>query len=686
MTLDLTPEELADAWERVAENAGCAGVDDVEVEQFGARLETELARLLERVGSGNYRALPLRKIMVEKAPGRPQMRRLLVPAVRDRVLQTAVARRLSRSFEEEFLEASYAYRPGRGVDRAVARVQQLRDRGFEWVVDADIREFFDRVDHGRLLYRLAAEESCQGPVLPLLEDWVRAEFWDGHRVRRLRRGVPQGSPISPLLANFYLGEFDREVTQGGNHLVRYADDFLILCASEGAAQTALERAGAVLSGLELKLHPEKTRLTHFQEGFRFLGVFFFGNRAWVPWKDGARPEGKLLFCARRMPDALLARYERPEARSEMQEAFARLGERVHRIAPPNESGSTGRENVAYLYVTEQGSVVRKSGDRYLVESGDRVVLDLPYHKLEQVMLFGRVQVTSQAMTEMLDKGIGVSLFSRQGRYRGSLLPPKGSQVELRMRQFDLYRDEARCLELARRTVEAKVRNGRGVLERYAGRKAAPEGYGELRDRLDQATEKIPVASTMESLLGLEGSAAKACFSALMLFDGSGVEWEGRQRRPAPDPMNALLSLTYMLLLQEVSGALQAHGLDPYVGFLHKLENGRPSLALDLLEPFRHTAGDRLVLTLFNRAVVGKSDFVSAGAAGVMLSQEALKRFLGHYEQWMLHTGQGVAYRALVRQEAAHYVSMLRGATEWQPYDEEKHRKGRAECSTSSVTT
>src|ERR1039457_4176074 len=208
MSLPFTGEQLWEAWERVRENDGCAGSDGVTVAQFASRTERLLPRLMERAAEGSYRPFPLLKIVVEKHPGSADTRTLLVPTVADRVLQTAAARHLSRSFEEEFLECSYGYRPGRSVDRAIARIRKCRDLGYVYVVDADIHTFFDCVDTDLLLERL---KGC---------------VWDGSHIRALRQGVPQGSPISPLLANFFLEDFDRELEKSGRKLIRYADDFL----------------------------------------------------------------------------------------------------------------------------------------------------------------------------------------------------------------------------------------------------------------------------------------------------------------------------------------------------------------------------------------------------------------------------------------------------------------------------
>jgi hypothetical protein len=176
----LSADDLYQAFDRVRENEGCAGADGITIHAFAQRLHRHIPYLLLRVQQDRYRPYPLLKIVVEKRPGAPEpgVRTLFVPAVRDRVRQTAAARRLSRSFEEEFLECSYGYRPGRSVDRAIARIRKCRELGDTFVADADIATFFERVDQDLLL-------------MFLLRLWVHCQSWDGAHVRPVRRGIPQ---------------------------------------------------------------------------------------------------------------------------------------------------------------------------------------------------------------------------------------------------------------------------------------------------------------------------------------------------------------------------------------------------------------------------------------------------------------------------------------------------------------
>jgi CRISP-associated protein Cas1 len=686
MALPFGDEHLWAAWERVQENEGCAGVDGVTVRQFADRAHKRLPELRERVNTGSYRPLPLLKILVEKRSGHSGTRTLLVPAVRDRVLQTAVAHYLSHSFEEEFLECSYGYRPGRSVDRAIARIRKCRDLGYKFVVDADIENFFSNVDHSLLLRRLA-ERRLGETIMELLRLWVRAVVWDGSHVLPLRVGLPQGSPISPLLANFFLEDFDRELEKSGRKLVRYADDFLILARTQDDAAQALTHSGQLLQQVHLGLNLGKTAIVDFEHGFRFLGALFQGNAIWVPWKNERR-QGRLLFVASPMPVGLRTSYEFAPPRNTVELAFEKAATTT--VGAPQEEIRS--QAVAYLYITEQGAVLRKAGDRFLVEKDDEVLLDLPYHKLETILLFGNVQVTTQALAELLEKGVNLSLFSRQGIYRGSLAPPRGKNVKLRLAQFEKYHDAAAALAVARSLVTAKIANGLAVLARYSHESKVSPAFQQKRQELLVALDSCSRAETIAALDGVEGSAAHAYFAAIMEFNLSKMSWLGRKKHPATDPLNALLSLTYTLVMHELTALLEGAGLDPYLGFLHQVDYGRPSLALDLMEPFRHPVADRLVLTLINRGAITSEDFRSANdGPGVFLTPGTMKKYFAEYERWMLsHSGSRDAnsakpsFRDRLKSEVERLAGALRDGRAFDPYRFE-HEMEAGACNTSSVT-
>lgn len=267
-------------------NSGCRGADGVSVGAFAARLETELDRLEASLLRRSYRPLPLLRFEVPKRSG--GTRHLNVPAVRDRVLQTAVDLVTRPLFEAEFEEVSHAYRQGRSVRTAIHRVDELRRQGYVWVVDADIQGFFDNIPHDRLLSRLR-RLPLDPYVLTLFELWVRAEVYDGARVFPLKAGLPQGSVVSPVLANLFLDELDENLALFGQRVVRYGDDFLVLCRGPEECEEALELTDYLVAQLELKLNLEKSRTTSFAQGFQFLGAVFLQETIYLPF-ERPRPE------------------------------------------------------------------------------------------------------------------------------------------------------------------------------------------------------------------------------------------------------------------------------------------------------------------------------------------------------------------------------------------------------------
>ncbi len=275
----LAMPNLRRAWDEVAENDGIPGVDAVSIARWRRNWEERLVKLAAAARGNQYQPGKLRRRRVPKRGGRGY-RTLRIPTVTDRVLQRAVLQVLYPVFEPQFLDCSFGYRPGRGLRDAVRRINELRRAGYEHVLDADIDDFFNQVDHA-LLRGFLAEDLPDPSLLPLVDLWLAA----GRINPDEARGIPMGSPLSPLLANVLLHRLDRRVSAAGRPLVRYADDFIVLGEHEAAARDAYEQVGAVLADLKLAYEPAKTRLTSFAAGFEFLGVFFEESWYWYIWED-----------------------------------------------------------------------------------------------------------------------------------------------------------------------------------------------------------------------------------------------------------------------------------------------------------------------------------------------------------------------------------------------------------------
>ncbi len=327
--------------------------------------------------------------------------------------------------------------------------------------------------------------------------------------------------------------------------------------------------------------------------------------------------------------------------------------------------------MATLYVTEQNAWIRKTSDRIVVEKDDQVLLEVPCLKLESVCIFGNVQVTTQALVELLDHGIELALFSSSGRLRGQLTPPKAKNVLLRMAQYDRARAEPFCLEVSRAIASAKIRSSAAVLRDQRRNHQELCSLQELED-LEGHAARAATAGNLGSLRGLEGGAAAKYFAILGRAVPAELGFEGRERRPPPDPVNALLSFGYVLVGNELQSLLDGIGFDPYVGFFHQLDYGRPSLALDLLEEFRAPLVDRFTFRLLNLRQLEKRHFLSHPSRGTFLNDEGKRGYFRAYEDLMEGDfgldGETWTFRRLFRRQAERLARAIQGEETYEAFE------------------
>jgi RNA-directed DNA polymerase len=294
---------LRAAFKEVSANQGAAGCDHVTIAQFADDLDEALRRLSEELRTGTYRPQPIRRHWIPK-PGSQEKRPLGIPTVRDRVVQTALRMVLEPIFEKDFAAHSYGFRPRRGCKDALRRVDELLSAGYVHVVDADLKRYFDTIPHDRLMAAVRRKLS-DGRVLRLLEGFLEQRIMDGAEAWTPEEGTPQGAVVSPLLSNIYLDPLDHLMAERGYAMVRYADDFVVLCRTPEEATAALAVVQQWTAQAGLKLHPTKTRVVDARtDGFDFLGYRFAGGQR--------RPRDKSLM---KLKDAIRAKTPRTAGRS-----------------------------------------------------------------------------------------------------------------------------------------------------------------------------------------------------------------------------------------------------------------------------------------------------------------------------------------------------------------------------------
>jgi RNA-directed DNA polymerase len=293
-------DNLAAGWMRAFVNGGSSGVDGQSIQQFTFHLDKELKRLHQELMDDSYEPCPVRRCWIPK-PGSLEKRPLGIPAVRDRIVQGAIRNVIEPIFERVFAEHSYGFRPGRGCKDALRRVNELLNQGKTWVVDVDLKSYFDTIPHDKLMERVK-ELISDGRLLALLEKYLKAGVMDGLKGwEPTEQGTPQGAVISPALANLYLNPLDHQMAKAGYDMTRYADDFVVQCRSEEEAKAAMEKIVQWAKENGLTVHPTKTRIVDATQkgGFDFLGYHFERGMKWPRQKSMDRIKEKIRLKTRR---------------------------------------------------------------------------------------------------------------------------------------------------------------------------------------------------------------------------------------------------------------------------------------------------------------------------------------------------------------------------------------------------
>lgn len=587
-----TEQRLLDSWHAVRESALEDGDAGPEVERFEAAAARNVSELARVLADGTFEPHPVTRAEIAKPRG--GVRRLAIPVLADRIVERALLEELDAVIDPLLLPWSFAYRHGLGVRDAVRCLAEARDAGAAWVARCDIDDCFERIPRWEVVRHLRGVVSDLAAV-DLVRRFLERPVIGGHVARSDRGlGLHQGSSLSPVLCNLYLDAFDRAMLAAGYRAIRYSDDIAVPVADRGAAERALADAARELAELRLRLDPAKTRVVSFDEGVEFLGST------------------------------------------------------VTSLTSPA-AAALSHPRVAAVYVDRQGSLIRGKGERMIVEHKGEVLFRLNFRRVRQVVCTGRVGMTTPFIQRAVRDGIDVVLLDEHGGPGARLASLAHSDPTVRRAQYRSADDEAASAGLARAFIDAKIANMRVALLRADRRAPDPETV-RAAGTLASARLALRDVRSYNEILGHEGTATREYFRAWRHLLGEDWGFASRQRRPPPDPVNAMLSFGYTLLVQEAVAALEAAGLDAAVGFLHRARWGRPSLALDLIEEFRPVIVDAVVLRCISTGIVRFEEFETVPDTGCRMGDRARRAFLAAYERRMLTifthepTGRRVSYR------------------------------------------
>lgn len=609
-------DNLHAAWRHIVGNRARADEDLDDTPD-----EERLARLARTLADPDFEPPALSVCSIPKSDGAP--RELLISPFLDRVAQRAVSQLLSPGLEPLMYSGSFGFRRGRSRQQARRAIEQAYADGFTWVYESDIDDFFDAVDWTKLYQRLRALYG-DDPVVDRIMRWMSAPIRYEAEILQRRAGLPQGSPLSPLMANLILDDFDEDMENAGFRLIRYADDFLVLCRTPDEAERAARAVDGSIEQLGLRLNQDKTRITSFAQGFKYLGYLFVNGLV----LDGSG-ETKTVEPRR---DTWLGQLAR---KSPMPLDPANLPERAHATDVSRaEPGTNPRSVVVHdddardigtlLLVAGEHSTVSVRANRLRVSRNGEELQSLAVNDIQALVLFGAHQITTPALRMAMRRDIPVHFAGRGGRYEGVAWrgrPNRG--YDLWLLQQQRFADPDSALRAAREVVVTRLRHCKEVLRR----RAVNNDFGPAMEKLDRMLEKARGASDLHELNGHEGYGTRLYFEALAKCVPEWAGFVGRNRRPPRDPFNALLSLGYSMLYAYTNTMLNVSGLLPGCGFYHQSHGLHAALASDLMEPFRHLV-ERAALTALLKRQLGSDDFTMDAQAGCRLGVKARVRYLG----------------------------------------------------------
>jgi len=580
-------------------------------EKTHAQIDSAIGQLLH----GNYKTPPLQGFTRPKKDGSERL--IAVSPLYDRILQKAAAIALSPGLEAIMSQSSYGYRKGLSRQQVRYEIQNAYRQGYRWVFESDIDDFFDSVDRKQLIQRL---QSLLGndPLWPLLEAWLGQDIHYKNTIIKRPKGLPQGSPLSPLLANFILDDFDSDLETHGFKLLRFADDFIVLCKTRQEAELAAQAVKESLHEVKLTLNLEKTHIVELKQGFPFLGYLFREDHAIEI--GGEKADGHTTFAPNQAPKNLPP-------------WLANLGDKpIHPIededSPKHTLGDI-EEQGTHLVIAGDAQILTTDNHHLIVKKDEIITHQISWEQLHAITLIGLHHMTLPVQHQALAHHIPIHLADRSGQYLGALINNKPAQNNYKywFMQLQMSDNPEFALDFAKTLVISRLNNQRTTLMR---RRAQRKILNPTLLQIKRLQNKAQYAQSLATLNGLEGTATKAYFQTFNHFLPEWAQFQKRTRRPPKDPFNVLLSLGYTILYTHVDSLLQSAGLLTWKGIYHQQSPGHAALASDIMESYRHLV-ERHAIHTINQGRIKADDFReetnALGIKGLRLSAEARRRYV-----------------------------------------------------------
>lgn len=571
---------------------------------------------------------PDRHTRLEIQTGAGKQRTLAIPSRRDRALQRAVLARLAPALDQFLEDASVAYRRGLGRHDAAQRTARAYRLGYRWALRADFASFFDRIEHDELEDRVAAYTGDR-ETTGLLMVWIRAG------APTPGRGVPTGAPLSPLLANVLLDQFDEHIAAQHGFLVRYADDFLILFREESQSRHVYEMALTEAAALRLELNSQKLQWLDLKEPFEFLG-FRFEHRE--QWELSPRGEPVLL-------EDLGWRQAKPPTPP--------VDTTIHL---PGESAWQGRGATVVIW-GPGADQLNVQGNQLLCRSEGRTAARVRVDEVGELIVLGRPTIEAAALEVLRRRGVSLLLADDAARGTVWLSPEMALEnAEAAIAQAAAATDPTTRLSIARALVAAKLRNHAALADAWPGRNHDRSTGRFLRKLAVQAEQ----AADVDQLLGFEGAGAARWYAALPGRLPEHFSFAHRVAPAAADPVNAMLNFGHTLTHRLLVLLIRQAGLLPSLGILHQPRSGHAALASDLQEPFRHLT-ERAVIEISRRLKPGDFRSTDDPDLPIRIAPAALRIFTAHLHRTFALAchGRGQSEPRPYRQQMAALVRSLR---------------------------